>query len=170
MKKFLLLAVISGLWVSTLNADDWGCKCIICLSNPGGATEFEECKPPIEKLIEHLHKGGDFPDCESAEESGMNVKQGYERVYESCVEGYGSGWENAWSDEGHRRKEYCRKFLRFGYAKRCRGGEGSGDGCRKRRVAIYDEKPLKRREEPFFIELSFSDGAMNSQRFWYNYN
>lgn len=31
-------------------ADDWGCQVILCLSNPGGPTQYAECRPPIEKL------------------------------------------------------------------------------------------------------------------------
>lgn len=31
-------------------ADEWGCQVILCLSNPGGPTQYGECRPPIEKL------------------------------------------------------------------------------------------------------------------------
>lgn len=38
-------------------ADDWGCQVILCLSNPGGPTQYAECRPPIEKLWRVLAKG-----------------------------------------------------------------------------------------------------------------
>jgi hypothetical protein len=44
-------------------ADEWGCQVILCLSNPGGATQYGECRPPIEKLWSWLAKGHSFPAC-----------------------------------------------------------------------------------------------------------
>ncbi|AEH82011.1 conserved hypothetical protein (plasmid) [Sinorhizobium meliloti SM11] len=44
-------------------ADDWGCQVILCLSNPGGPTQYAECRPPIEKLWRALAKGHSFPAC-----------------------------------------------------------------------------------------------------------
>lgn len=44
-------------------ADDWGCKVVLCLSNPGGPTQYQECRPPIEKLWERLAEGRPFPPC-----------------------------------------------------------------------------------------------------------
>lgn len=43
--------------------DDWGCQVLLCLSNPGGATQYAECRPPIERLWSHLAKGRSFPIC-----------------------------------------------------------------------------------------------------------
>jgi hypothetical protein len=51
----------SLLWAADANASEWGCKVVLCLSNPGGPTEYSECRPPIEKLWKHLAKGGSFP-------------------------------------------------------------------------------------------------------------
>ncbi|MEO4002102.1 hypothetical protein [Mesorhizobium sp. CAU 1732] len=48
---------------SVARSDDWGCQVLLCLSNPGGATEFAECRPPIERLWSHLAKGRSFPIC-----------------------------------------------------------------------------------------------------------
>ena len=47
-------------------ADEWGCQVILCLSNPGGPTQYGECRPPIEKLWRWLAKGHPFPTCSGA--------------------------------------------------------------------------------------------------------
>lgn len=61
----ILLVGISA--TTTVYAEDlWGCEVMLCLSNPGGPTEFAECKPPIEKLWKHLAKGHSFPTCTQA--------------------------------------------------------------------------------------------------------
>lgn len=44
-------------------ADEWGCQVILCLSNPGGPTQYGECRPPVEKLWRWLAKGRSFPTC-----------------------------------------------------------------------------------------------------------
>jgi hypothetical protein len=65
-------------------AGEWGCEVILCLSNPGGPTEYGECRPPIEKLWRELAKGHSFPTC-----SGLGFQTsrlGYEPYY--CNEGY----------------------------------------------------------------------------------
>lgn len=46
-------------------ADDWGCQVILCISNPGGPTQYGECGPPIHKLWNELAKGHPFPTCKS---------------------------------------------------------------------------------------------------------
>ncbi|WP_416068628.1 hypothetical protein NMA58_29430 (plasmid) [Rhizobium sp. YTUHZ045] len=69
---------------SHTRADDWGCQVILCLSNPGGPTQFAECRPPVEKLWRHLARGHSFPTC-----SGVGFhssKPGYEPYY--CDDGY----------------------------------------------------------------------------------
>lgn len=43
--------------------DDWGCEVLLCLSNPGGATQYAQCVPPITKLWKTLAGGGSFPTC-----------------------------------------------------------------------------------------------------------
>ncbi|UXN57779.1 hypothetical protein [Phyllobacterium zundukense] len=70
--------------VSHARADVWGCQVLLCLSNPGGPTEFAECRPPVEKLWRHLAKGHSFPTC-----SGVGFhssRPGYEPYY--CDDGY----------------------------------------------------------------------------------
>ncbi|AJD42455.1 hypothetical protein RGR602_CH03138 [Rhizobium gallicum bv. gallicum R602sp] len=73
--------LISG---SHARADDWGCQVILCLSNPGGATQFTECRPPIEKLWRELAKGHAFPSCNG---NGFTASApGYAPYY--CDKGY----------------------------------------------------------------------------------
>ena len=43
--------------------DEWACKVAMCMSNPGGPTEFGECVDPIDRLRKHLAKGHPFPVC-----------------------------------------------------------------------------------------------------------
>ena len=43
--------------------DEWACKVAMCVSNPGGPTEFAECVEPIKRLQRHLAKGRAFPVC-----------------------------------------------------------------------------------------------------------
>jgi hypothetical protein len=65
-------------------ADDWGCEVVLCLSNPGGPTQYAECRDPIQKLWRELAKGHSFPTC-----SGVgfhNSRPGYEPYY--CDAGY----------------------------------------------------------------------------------
>lgn len=75
------LYLISG---SNARADDWGCQVILCLSNPGGPTQYAECRPPIQKLWRELAKGHSFPAC-----SGVGFRAsrpGYEPYF--CNDGY----------------------------------------------------------------------------------
>ena len=41
----------------------WACEVLLCISNPGGATQFHECVAPIRKLITSLATGHAFPTC-----------------------------------------------------------------------------------------------------------
>lgn len=49
--------------VSPALANDLGCQVLICLSNPGGATQYGACVPPMAKLWQRLATGGSFPGC-----------------------------------------------------------------------------------------------------------
>jgi hypothetical protein len=69
---------------SKARADDWGCQVILCLSNPGGATQYAECRPPVEKLWRELAKGHSFPSCSGAGFQASEPK--YEPYY--CDAGY----------------------------------------------------------------------------------
>lgn len=92
MKNLLLNSLLSVSLVlpsylissSNARADDWGCQVILCLSNPGGPTQYAECRPPIQKLWRALAKGHSFPTC-----SGVGFhssRPGYEPYY--CDDGF----------------------------------------------------------------------------------
>ncbi|API61328.1 hypothetical protein ACFSUK_02550 [Sphingobium scionense] len=44
-------------------ASDFGCQVLLCLSNPGGPTQYQQCVPPISKLWRQLALGKPFPSC-----------------------------------------------------------------------------------------------------------
>lgn len=83
---FLILCILPLYLISGVSAraNDWGCQVILCLSNPGGPTQYAECRPPIQKLWRELAKGHSFPTC-----SGVGFHSsgpGYEPYY--CDAGY----------------------------------------------------------------------------------
>ncbi|SEJ81201.1 hypothetical protein SAMN05518849_11471 [Sphingobium sp. AP50] len=45
------------------HASTLSCQVIICLSNPGGPTQYRECVPPISELWRMLARGASFPKC-----------------------------------------------------------------------------------------------------------
>lgn len=59
---FFVLAGGSG-WSVPALAGDYGCQVLLCLSNPGGATQYGACVPPITKLWQDLAIGKSFPTC-----------------------------------------------------------------------------------------------------------
>lgn len=69
---------------SNARADDWGCQVLLCLSNPGGATEYVECRPPVQKLWREMAEGHSFPTCSGA--GFQSSRPGYEPYY--CNAGY----------------------------------------------------------------------------------
>ncbi|WP_091917136.1 hypothetical protein [Mesorhizobium sp. YR577] len=78
------LAPFSLVFDGKARADGWGCKVILCLSNPGGPAQYAECRPPIDKLWWWLAKGRSFPTC-----SGVGFhssRPGYQPYY--CNDGY----------------------------------------------------------------------------------
>lgn len=87
MKKILPI-LIAGFCSATpmlAQADDlWGCKVLLCLSDPRGPTTEKECRPPIEKLWDHLKKGHSFPSCNQA---GNNYARPTRAEYAMCPTG-----------------------------------------------------------------------------------
>lgn len=92
MKSLLLKCLLSFsslitcyfIFGSHARADEWGCKVILCLSNPGGATQYAECRPPIQKLWRELARGHSFPTCSGV--GFQSSRPGYEPYY--CDEGF----------------------------------------------------------------------------------
>ncbi|CCF00745.1 conserved hypothetical protein (plasmid) [Sinorhizobium fredii HH103] len=92
MKNLMISAFLSMIAASSAylvsdsiaRADDWGCKVILCLSNPGGPMQYAQCRPPITRLWRELARGHTFPAC-----SGVSFRASrprYERY--ACDEGF----------------------------------------------------------------------------------
>ncbi len=158
------LAVFSLTVSNVARADEWGCKCIMCLSNPGGATEYSECVPPIERLWRHLHYGGSFPGCDMGSNSGVAVEEGYEK-WEPCKKGYSPAVYD----------KPCGEQTTCGTVRMCRRQTGVrkvaiyGDGphpVAHRTAAVYDEYKQKRRSEPFWIQVNV--GEQKGKKHYYS--
>ncbi|MBZ9764783.1 hypothetical protein LB553_28525 [Mesorhizobium sp. CA8] len=92
MRNSLIRAIVAAsslasfylVFDSKARADEWGCQVILCLSNPGGATQYAECRPPINKLWRWLAKGHSFPTCSGV--GFQSSRPGYDPYY--CNECY----------------------------------------------------------------------------------
>ena len=165
------LAIVGG-WNACPRASEWGCKCIICVSNPGGATQFSECVPPIHRLERHLEHGGSFPNCDEAEAAGYTTEHGYQPYY-TCEEAYGTGWQMAWKEPesfderpNRKKKKYCRKVVGYQWVRKSCGDDGRY--CwGKIKVPIYETRKMKRRPKPFYIQLVNADGTKAATKVWY---
>lgn len=164
-----VIALVIVLSASAISASDWGCECILCMSNPGGATQYKECRPPISKLERHLSKGGSFPSCEGAESNGYGIKQGYERYY-SCQEAYGEGYQLTkidTSEEGYFANQFfhpnkvCRKFMGYKTIR-----QWDDNDYIEKKVPVYSDRPVKWRSKPFYVELKTPNGEKRG-RVWY---
>ena len=58
-----VLAMGTALKPTPARANDLGCQVLLCLSNPGGATQYAQCVAPMTKLWQRLATGGSFPGC-----------------------------------------------------------------------------------------------------------
>ncbi|MBB4571138.1 hypothetical protein [Rhizobium leucaenae] len=156
---------------SYARAEDWGCKVILCLSNPGGPTQYAECRPPISRLWQELAKGRSFPTCSGI---GFQATQpGYEPYY--CNDGYklttGFG--------GRGEEATCVSAIlqkvdeRFCSSDKNSASDNHGlvisarwkrDGRHAECVGYPTLKPL-RRTQPHYVDVII-DGV-SSQRVWY---
>src|SRR3546814_3767439 len=63
----LPISVLVGAAVQSTPAvasdNTWACEVVLCISNPGGPTQYPACVPPITKLWRVLALGGSFPTC-----------------------------------------------------------------------------------------------------------
>lgn len=136
----MLIVLVGLLGGVSERADEWGCKVLLCLSNPSGPTAERECVPPIERLWDHLHRGGSFPTCQLSDGSGSAAAGTYVRQrvthYDPCPAGtiaLAPGARAASSQEAQQRRN------RFGrdelYVATYATGIGSGDGFWPQAVA-----------------------------------
>ena len=69
-------------WSAPAAASGWGCQVLLCLSNPGGPTQYAACVPPVSKLWDQLATGHPFPSCTeggvaATKTHGRRVSSGY---------------------------------------------------------------------------------------------
>ncbi|MGK9086095.1 hypothetical protein KXR64_20140 [Brucella intermedia] len=156
---------------SNVRADEWGCKVILCLSNPGGATQYAECRPPIHKLWRELARGHSFPTCSAV--GFRSSRPGYDPYY--CSEGYklsggfGSRGEQVTcvSNSLHRvSRSMCsmdpdNRYSQSGSVLSARWEHRDG----RRECMGYPITRPKVRERPHYLDISI-DGV-GKQRVWY---
>jgi hypothetical protein len=152
----LLAGALSG----AARASDWGCQVLLCVSNPGGPTEYSACVPPIGKLYTVLATGGGFPSCS---EGGMSTSTMGMQLYQ-CP----AGWtlKNSHSPFGG---NVCRSLTETHQV--CTdvsyGHEGnSRQECHDEPV----ERAADRNPKPNYIDVTYPDGqgGATTQRVWFS--
>jgi hypothetical protein len=152
-------------------ADEWGCQVILCLSNPGGPTQYGECRPPIEKLWSRLAKGHSFPTCTGV--GFQSSRPRYEPYY--CNSGY--RLSAGYGPLGNERTciSTSLQAVSNSLCQRDRNGGGSNEGSaisprwqrengRYQCMAYAVVRPLVR-EKPRYVDVTI-DGV-GKQRVWF---
>ncbi|NLS16687.1 hypothetical protein HGP16_08960 [Rhizobium sp. P40RR-XXII] len=152
-------------------ADDWGCQVILCLSNPGGPTQYAACHPPISKLWQELAKGHSFPTC-----SGVGFRAsrpGYEPYF--CSDSY--RLTTRYGERGQQETCVSRTLSKVdgSYCASGRDGSARDDGLvisarwqrdgRHMQCMGYPTARPNVRSEPHYVDVTI-DGV-GSQRVWY---
>ena len=87
MRKLFLASLFMSATVFS-QASEYGCKVLLCLSNPasnGGPKGVAECVPPISQLYRDLRKGIAFPSCDLADgNNGSNYARVVFDPYDPC--------------------------------------------------------------------------------------
>lgn len=87
MKKLVVvLFLTAAMFSQSVLADEWGCKLLLCLSNPAGWGSVPDCHPPVEKYLAcaHLLFGAcGFPTCPEGGGSGLSYQK-----FDDCPTGY----------------------------------------------------------------------------------
>src|SRR3546814_7906775 len=82
--NFALAAALVGAAVQSTPAvasdNTWACEVVLCISNPGGPTQYPACVPPITKLWRVLALGGSFPTCTGRSEEHTSELQSLMRI------------------------------------------------------------------------------------------
>ena len=140
-------------------ASEFGCKVLLCLSSPGGARQYSECRATIDKLHRMLQEGKPFPHCTESQSAGVDVKKGYE-AWEPCKAGYEQAAMETSQDSGLRQTTVCRKFK--GYS------EETVDG-RTEKIPVYDYYDAIPRTQPHYVEV-LMNGERQGERLYYKVN
>jgi hypothetical protein len=122
--KTLCLGGMLSFFGSLAHASDYGCKVLLCLSNPNGPKAVAECVPPINQLFHDLRKGRAFPTCNMAEGPGGRsyAKQGFS-YYDPCPDGTTALSNGTYAIQGA-----SAPTSRYGYNRSVYPGIGTGDG------------------------------------------
>jgi hypothetical protein len=152
IRRFLLLVavlaalIISGQPFTAAHASEMGCKIVLCLSNPGGSRQFQECHEPMNVLQRCIRRHKPWPKCNEAQ-----AQYGVEE-FQSCEESYGKDYRlrTTYSSEyDFSGGNVCSKVIRYDY-----GWDGIS-------VPIYDDQPLVARKDPYYMDI-------NGTRYWFN--
>jgi hypothetical protein len=174
LKGFAAAASIASIFLvfdTKARANDWGCQVILCLSNPGGPTQYAQCRPPIRRLWRSLAKGHSFPTCSGV--GFQSSRPGYAPY--SCDEGY--MLTSSYGPYGREAtcistslREVSSQFCSFG-RKGQRNLPGSVFSARWHRengharcMAEIAVQP-KRRQQPHYIDVTIK--GVGRQRVWY---
>lgn len=82
---FLLPLALSGI-LNIAHADEYGCKVMMCMSNPQGPMAEPQCRETIQKFIRGQSKKpkDPHPTCEEAQNTQMQIAM---RPYDQCPSG-----------------------------------------------------------------------------------
>ena len=98
MRKIIIglaLATAGALGTGQAVASEYGCKVLLCMSNPSGPMAVQQCVPPIQQLIQEQAQKPPkpWPTCEEGAPATMRPQM---RPYDACPAGttaLGSGGE-----------------------------------------------------------------------------
>lgn len=197
-RKLRVVAVIcigTLLYVPSAFSSDYGCKLLLCLMNPGGATEFQECEPTIRKFKRDMYLGRSFPKCDMGSDgAGVEVVQA-KQMFQPCAESYGEGFvpfdpprdrdsesssdaytplamDNAANyEDGHayNANTVCRKYLGTQPVRYCQENDDGReilDTCYYRDQPIYDTQPVISNTNARYVQ-TYVDGEAQGQKFHY---
>ncbi len=144
-------------------ASDLGCKFLMCISNPGGATEFEECVEPVETVRAKVKHGHPIPPCDMEEGSGVSTDEGVEPYYH-CEETYGPGWipttrtKEGKGDQDDKIIPNCSKLTGYRRVKVCNQNDKQ---CKMVDKPIYITEDRIRRDDPNWIQVTIAEDPEN---------
>lgn len=80
----LFAGAFTLLCAGNAEASDYGCKVLLCLANPAGATALGQCVPPITQLWRDLASFHPLPTCDEARPAVAVQGMSY---YDDCPDG-----------------------------------------------------------------------------------
>jgi len=108
VKSLALAMLLASSGLATIaNADDYGCKVLLCLANPNGPKAVSECVDPINRLYDDLRHGRGFPRCDMANApSGKAYATTGTNWFNDCPTGTGALAPGAYAVQGGDRTQY----------------------------------------------------------------